>query len=87
MWRGDRNGKCPKRPYSKKIAQTLRNKSLNHGRIVRIYACTSCPYWHLTHQSRERISLDLMKQKMGRENFKSKSRQIQRSNLREEIEI
>lgn len=43
---------CPKTPYTKREAQTVRNLRLKgrHGRpeMLRLYECKQCGAWHLT---------------------------------------
>lgn len=47
---------CTKTPYSKREAETVRNRRLigrNRPGLLRIYQCDRCNRWHLTHQERE----------------------------------
>lgn len=41
---------CGKRAYTKKEAQTMKNKQSRLGFPVRIYQCNGL-YWHLTHKN------------------------------------
>ncbi|MGD0778767.1 MAG: hypothetical protein ABSC05_38810 [Candidatus Solibacter sp.] len=40
---------CGKRTYRKRDAQTVRNRLMKKGAVLRIYQCPKCNFWHLTH--------------------------------------
>lgn len=46
------SGRCGKKVYDKKTAQTKRNFLMNSGKekYMRIYPCKGCNGWHLTSQ-------------------------------------
>lgn len=45
---------CGKRQYSKRDAIAARNRAMrrrrNRPKMLRIYQCPDCGYWHLTHK-------------------------------------
>lgn len=54
--------KCLKKgQYSKKIAQTIKNSLRREGRIVRMYHCPLCNYWHVTHLVRKKVKFQKKK--------------------------